>query len=99
MTSKRIHIEKYLAALKGLPPNPKEAHIPGEAQNENFSLPLDYWIEGTLTEEMAVGKSVVVMREVRNGLDVTGLFQTTPVVELTDDTFTTMNSIYRYRFL
>jgi hypothetical protein len=65
----------------------------------DMSLPVDYWLEGYLNEEPEVGKSVVVQREVRNGIKVGGIFISTPVVKILENGFETKNSIYKIEYL
>ena len=64
-----------------------------------MSLPVEYWIEGYLFEEPEVGKSVVVEREVRNGIKASGVFITSAVVKILEDGFETKNSIYKLEVL
>jgi hypothetical protein len=64
-----------------------------------ISLPVDYWLEGYLFEDPEVGKSVLVQREVRNGLKVSGMFKSSEVVKITENTFETLNSVYKIEYL
>jgi hypothetical protein len=64
-----------------------------------MSLPVEYWIEGYLFKEPTIGKSVVVEREVRNGIKVCGAFVTSAVVKILEDGFETRNSIYKLEVL
>jgi hypothetical protein len=57
-----------------------------------ISLPVDYWLEGYLFEDIEVGKSVLVQREIRNGLKVSGMFKTSEVVKISENTFETLFS-------
>jgi hypothetical protein len=41
----------------------------------------------------------LMMREIRNGVVCPGLFQTSPIVDLNQDTFMTRNSVYDYEVL
>lgn len=95
----KIKISKVAEVRTGLPANPKGAHVDGQLQNENFSLPLEYTVEGTLLAEIAVGKSVHVLREKRNGVEALGEFVTSPVTEVTKTQFKTRNSVYNYKML
>ena len=95
----RIRIEKIGEVPSGLPSNPKGAHIDGQIQNENFSLPIEYTIEGNLIGEMEIGEPVTVARDTRNGVKVTGIFTTSPVQEIKGHTFKTRNSVYNFKFL
>ena len=95
----RIKIEKVAENPTGLPANPRAAHVDGQMQNENFSLPLEYTIEGELVGQIAVGNGVLVVRDIRNGVKSDGYFTTSEVVEVTDTQFKTRNSVYNYRML
>ena len=95
----RIRIEKVAESGTGLPANARLNHIDGQEQNPNFSLPLEYTIEGDLIGSIAVGKPVVVDRDTRNGVKITGLFATSAVQEVSHNTFKTRNSVYNYKFL
>jgi hypothetical protein len=96
---KWIHIEKVAEAEGGLPAIPKEQHEAGTAQDNNHSLPIDYWIEGKLIGEIKTGDPVSVMRHIRNGVSSDGFFQTSPVTEFTPTQFKTQNSVYNYWFV
>lgn len=74
----------------------------------DLTLPVDYWIEGYLTQEPCIGKPVLVEREVRNGVKIGGLFITSEVTEVsvnfdkfesTETIFKTQNSIYKMKLL
>jgi hypothetical protein len=68
-------------------------YTPG-VDNGHVSLPNKYTIEGTLIEDIQLNKPVVVSRTSRNGVKSFGLFQTSPVTEITENGFNTLNSIY-----
>jgi len=95
----RIRIEKGAEKPTGLPSNPRGAQIDGTIQNENFSLPLEYTIEGELIGEIAVGNGIMVARDTRNGVKSDGMFATSVVMEVTDTQFKTRNSVYNYKLL
>jgi len=95
----RIHIEKISAVKTGLPANPRHLHVDGEEQDENYSLPLEYTIEGELVGEILEGEPVVVVRDIRNGVKALGMFNTSPVTKVTKNRFHTQNSVYNYKFL
>ena len=95
----RIRIEKRTEVAGGLPANPRDAHIDGQVQNENFSLPLDYWAEGELLNGIHVGEPVRIARDIRNGEHIPGLLETSPVVNVTDTEFRTRNSVYKYTII
>lgn len=74
----------------------------------DMTLPIDYWVEGYLVREPQIGESVIVNRDVRNGIKVSGIFMTSAVVEIsvnlskfepTETIFKTQNSIYRMELL
>lgn len=63
--------------------------------NSDRSLPVDYELIGTLVSPPVVGQIVRIRRTDRNGVKVLGDYQSTEVVELTEDGFRTLNSVYR----
>lgn len=63
--------------------------------SEPLSPNVDYWVAGYLKESPAIGKCLVMDRKFRNGLQIDGCFTTSPIISITDDQFTTLNSIYR----
>ena len=66
--------------------------------NEKMSLPVEYTVEGYLTDDIEVGEHVVVQRVLRNGLKCFGMMTTSLVTEITDNGFKTLNSIYKLEF-
>lgn len=95
----RIKISKRAEVTGGFPAADKDKYIPGSDGIEGFSLPVDYWLTGRLLGDIAVGQPVVVYRDTRNGVKADGIFQSSPVVEVTRDSFMTKNSVYDYEYL
>lgn len=62
--------------------------------NSNVSIPVDYWIEGYLHDELKVGAPAIVSRYSRNGVKSSGVFTTSLVVKITEQGFETLNSVY-----
>lgn len=97
----KIRIEKIAKTADGLPPIPTTEHIPGLFQGNDYSLPIDYWVQGTLifpiSGKVEVGNTVCIRRDLRNGIAVKGYTETTEVIEVTENTFKTKNSVYRYK--
>lgn len=91
----------------GIPDNPdvdtatKEIYNLGEFNK--LSPFVDYYVEGELIGDVTVGKSVLMVRENRNGVAVNGMFQTSTVTSITplDNVviFRTRNSIYKLEHL
>lgn len=100
-TVKNIKIVKLASVVGGMPAIEFENHVAGTMKNveEDKSLPIQYSIEGTLLQEILVGKSVWVARTKRNDISSNGLFQTSKVTEVTKNTFKTQNSIYLYKYI
>jgi len=96
---KQIYIEKLAEVPGGLPALKMEEHIAGESQGDNYSIPVEYNLEGSLIYDIEVGKNVIVDRTKRNGEEVCGLFTTSRVTEIGDNYFKTRNSVYSYKFL
>ena len=97
--SKQIYIEKLAEVTGGLPAIKMEEHIAGESQGDNYSIPVEYNLEGYLLYEIEVGKNVIIDRLKRNGVEVRGVFTTSRVTEVGDKYFKTQNSFYQYKFL
>ena len=96
---KQIYIEKLAEVPGGLPAIKMEEHIAGESQGDNYSIPVEYNLEGSLIYDIEVGKNVIVERIKRNGVEVRGLFTTSRVTEVGASYFKTQNSVYSYKFL
>ena len=97
--SKQIYIEKLAEVTGGLPAIKMEEHIAGESQGDNYSIPVEYNLEGSLIYDIEVGKNVIVERTKRNGEEVCGMFTTSRVTEVGASYFKTQNSVYSYKFL
>ena len=97
--NKQIYIEKLAEVTGGLPAIKMEEHIAGESQGDNYSIPIEYNLEGYLLYEIEVGNNVFIDRTKRNGVDVRGVFTTSRVTEVGDNYFKTQNSVYSYKFL
>ena len=69
------------------------------AENNGASLPVDYVLTGFLLEPVQLGKTVRILRTTRNGVSLIGRFESTVVVQISDEGFWTRNSIYRLRRL
>ena len=96
---KNIYIEKLSEVTGGLPAIKMEEHIAGESQGNNYSVPVEYNLEGSLIYDIEVGKNVIVERIKRNGVEVRGVFTTSRVTEVGASYFKTQNSVYSYKFL
>jgi len=97
---KKIYIEKLAEVSGGLPARSMEEHIMGKPNYDNYSsIPIEYNLEGVLSYDIEVGKSVVVGRTKRNGVEAYGVFSTSRVTEVGNNYFKTMNSVYSYKFL
>jgi hypothetical protein len=96
---KQIYIEKLAEVPGGLPAIKMEEHIAGESQGDNYSIPVEYNLEGNLMYDIEVDKSVIVERTKRNGVEAYGMFTTSRVTEIGDNYFKTQNSVYSYKLL
>jgi hypothetical protein len=95
----KVRIQKRAEAAGGMPAATKEEYVPGTGGIEDKSIPIDYWITGEMPNPIIVGKPVMVIRDTRNGVKCLGLFQTSPVTDVTLTTFKTQNSVYDYFLL
>lgn len=91
----RIRLQKRDASDAPLFPPGLEDFIPG-AINDGVSLPVGYWVTGTLIEDVELGKPIQLLRNNRNGEEILGMFTTSYVesVDLEENTIVTDNSIY-----
>ena len=97
---KQIYIEKLAEVPGGLPARSMDEHIMGKPNYDNYSsIPIEYNLEGVLSYDIEVGKSVVVGRTKRNGVEAYGVFSTSTVTEVGNNYFKTRNSLYLYKFL
>ena len=96
---KKIYIEKLAEVEGGLAARQKHNHKDGRDHFDNYSLPIEYNLEGELINDIEVGKSVVVSRTKRNGVDAYGIFKTSRVTDVGENYFKTQNSVYMYKFL
>ena len=96
---KQIYIEKLAEVPGGLPARNMDEHIDGQYQGDSHSIPVEYNLEGILSYDIEVGKSVVVGRTKRNGVEAYGVFTTSRVTEVGDKYFKTQNSVYSYKLL
>jgi hypothetical protein len=69
------------------------------AGTKDTSLPVDYVLTGLLLAAPQMGQPVIVLRLSRNALSFPGVFESTPVVAVQADRFTTENSIYLIKSL
>lgn len=77
--------------------------------NKDVSLPVDYYLEGYLLEEIKIGNPVLVERISRNGEKIGGFFSTSFVREISHQEnknqeggywfFKTLNSVYRMDYI
>lgn len=72
-------------------------------KNIGKSLPVDYTVTGMLQYDVELGKSVIIHRDTRNGVKVSGLLTTSPVrdIEATNGGLIihTDNSVYDMKWL
>ena len=95
----KVRIQKRSEVTGGLPAASKTEYIPGTGGVEGHSLPIDYWLTGDMAALPKVGQCVFVLRDTRNGIACPGMFQSTPVTEVTETSFRTKNSVYDYQVL
>ena len=78
-------------------PDPKD-YTPGVI-NEGVSLPIEYEMEGVLSEEIETMQSLKMARSKRNGVQAVGFLITSPITSVLHAEvylqLTTLNSVYR----
>jgi hypothetical protein len=97
--SKKIFIEKISEIAGGLPARSMKDHVAGQYQGDNYSIPVEYNLEGNLMSDIEIGENVFVERFMRNGVEAHGMFATSRVTEVGKNYFKTQNSVYRYKFI
>jgi hypothetical protein len=100
---KKVKISKLKAGENPEYPTSDKNNFKYGEDNEGFSLPIDYYVTGTLLYDLKVGKPAHILRENRNGVEALGVFQTSIIntIEKVDNglIFYTLNSIYRLEWL
>jgi len=91
---KKIKLSKVSAVKQPVVPTPDSKDYIFGTINDNVSLPLDYWVEGYLMNEVVLGQAVLVNRTNRNGVECSGVLQTSEVTKITKKGFNTQNSVY-----
>jgi len=99
MVKKFARISKLAPVTDPEYPTPSMEDYETGKLNGNVSIPVDYWIEGYLTDEPEVGKPVVVDRVNRCGVKMPGIFTSSIVTEITDTGFKTLNSVYNLEYI
>jgi hypothetical protein len=100
---KKVKISKLKAVdnPKFLTPD-KNNYKYGE-DNNGTSIPIDYYIVGTLLYDIEVGKPARILRENRNGVEALGVFVTSLIKSIEENKngllFHTENSIYQLEWL
>lgn len=91
---KKVKITKIATVESPQVPTPEFNNFVPGIDNDGVSLPIDYTVEGYLQNDVEIGKSVIMLRTKRNGVECPGLFTTSEVRELTSYGFNTLNSKY-----
>jgi hypothetical protein len=97
--TRKVRLHKIGKVESGAPPIDKKNHIPGTIQDLNYSLPIEYTIEGDLLWPFEVNNNIHIVRTHRNGIESAGRFSSSKIKTITSDTITTENSIYKYEYL
>jgi hypothetical protein len=98
LVGSKVRVQKIAAADNPAFKTPSwEEHVPG-APNEGESLPSGYTVTGTLKSYVEEGNRLVVLRDTRNGEEISGVMQTSEIqcVEEKQGTLCieTQNSVY-----
>lgn len=63
-------------------------------QSNLKSPPIDYWLTGELGDEPVKGMPIIIARDTRNGIKVSGFFRSSPITKIEGNKYYTYNSIY-----
>lgn len=95
---KYIRLEKSRAVHASVLPIDDLKSYPSVGACLPYSPPIHFWIEGWLLRPIVVGKPVLMLRHVRNGVPRLGRFVSTPVMRIRNShEFTTLNSVYDWK--
>jgi hypothetical protein len=94
-----VELTKLRASPEAIsPPGRWDEYRPGDNTNDT-SLPVDYSLIGILSLPPRVGGQVKVLRLARNGVVVPGVYESTEVVAVGAEGYTTLNSVYDLKVL
>ncbi len=97
--SSKVKLTKFAVSNNPLVPTPPmEGYVCG-ADNGDVSLPIDYWVEGYLMDDIKVGDSIKLNRTCRNGINIPGMMLTSIVTKIEGDIIETNNSKYKLETL
>lgn len=99
LVNKKIYIEKLAEVPGGYSARNMKDHLHGQYQNDGFSLPIQYNLEGFLLHDIEIGSRVLITRTKRNDVEAPGQFISSLVVETGENYFKTENSVYYYKFI
>jgi len=93
----KVRLTKFAAVDKPeFPTSKAKDYVYGDF-NVGVSIPIDYWVEGTLLADITNGNVVQIDRINRNGVEIRGLFHSSLVQSFDEKTGTikTLNSVYK----
>ena len=70
------------------------SHQHGKDNGDVTSLPVGYWVEGFLLDDINEGSPITLNRRIRNGIVVSGMFSSSPVKIIDGNVVMTDNSKY-----
>ena len=95
----KIKLTKFAIAENPLYPTAKKEDWKYGEENTGHSVPVDYWLLGSIQDSPKVGQSMRVLRTNRNGVECTGYFTSSKVTAIVGEIISTLNSKYRIEYL
>jgi hypothetical protein len=93
-----IRLVKVSAVEGAKVPTPDTDQYKPGCYNPNFSIPIDYELEGTLLQDVVEGQPLRLSRSKRDGVTAFGITVTSPIQKITAEEsgirFDTYNSVY-----
>lgn len=93
-----VMIRKFAAVENPVARTPAARDYFPEGLNPGVSVPVDHTIEGDLLHDVVIGEAMTAYRRRRNGVEMPGIFQSTPVVSIEEEegrsVVRTANSVY-----
>lgn len=74
-------------------------NFPDDGEFQKITLPLGYYVEGYLENDLVVGQPIILIRTNKNGKKCFGMVKTSNITEVTENTIKTKNSEYKIEYL
>lgn len=94
-----VHLKKIGPCENPKAPTLDWSGYPIGVGSGTVSLPTGYELSGYMIRPPKIGSSLIIVRISRNGVEVPGLFRSSPVTGISGEFIHTTNSIYSLEYL